>query len=169
MLVLLSTLLLLHLAVFDIFTGHGPSMLPTFALSGEVFLVEALSSYTLPPSTPSPPSSRTLLSSLLYPLFSIRPGDVVLCSNPVKPDHAIAKRVIAMGGQSVRADPRDAASTLVVPAHCVWLQGDCLEASRDSREYGPVPCSLIKGKVVAKLYPLASAHRIVNTLQHRGY
>ena len=166
---LFSAVLLVQFAVLDVFTGHGPSMLPTFAMSGEVFLVEALSSYTLPPSTPSPTSLLTLLTPLLRPLFSIHPGDVVLCSNPVKPDHAVAKRVIAMEGQSVRADPRDPSSAFVVPARCVWLQGDCLEASRDSREYGPVPSSMIKGKVVAKLYPLSAARRIVNTLQYRGW
>ena len=172
-LLLVSVVLLLHSTVVDVFTGNGPSMLPTFALSGEVFLVEALSSHLLrlshaPPDFPSPTtplaspalSFSSLLLPVLRPLFSIQAGDVVLCSNPVKADHSIAKRVIALPGEAVRSRVEDASSLLVVPSGCVWLQGDCLEASRDSREYGPVPIALIRGKVVAKLWPLHAARRI---------
>ena len=91
-LLLCSVVVLVHAVVLDVFTGHGPSMLPTFAASGEVFLVEALSSLTLTSSSPSPSSAPLplshVLSSLVAPLlrllFSIRPGDVVLCWNPLK-------------------------------------------------------------------------------------
>lgn len=37
----------------------------------------------------------------------------------------------------------------VPPGH-VWLIGDNLPASRDSRLYGPVPMALIDGKVIAR-------------------
>jgi len=33
----------------------------------------------------------------------------------------------------------------------VWLQGDNLIMSRDSREYGPVPLGLVKGRVVCQV------------------
>lgn len=36
--------------------------------------------------------------------------------------------------------------------HC-WVEGDNLEWSRDSRHFGPMPMALIKGKVVAKVFP----------------
>lgn len=36
--------------------------------------------------------------------------------------------------------------------HC-WVHGDNLDNSRDSRHYGPVPLGLIKGKVVARVWP----------------
>jgi hypothetical protein len=38
-----------------------------------------------------------------------------------------------------------------VPRGHVWLQGDNLILSRDSREYGPVPLALVKGRVIAQV------------------
>lgn len=45
---------------------------------------------------------------------------------------------------------------LQVPPGHVWLQGDNLVLSRDSREYGPVPLALMKGRVVAQVRAAAS-------------
>ena len=42
---------------------------------------------------------------------------------------------------------------LQVPAGHIWIQGDNLPASLDSRQYGPVPLALVRGRVVAQLYP----------------
>jgi inner membrane protease subunit 1 len=44
----------------------------------------------------------------------------------------------------------------------MWTTGDNLPHSLDSRAYGPVPLGLVKGKVLAKLYPELSW--IVNPL-----
>jgi hypothetical protein len=38
-----------------------------------------------------------------------------------------------------------------VPTGHVWLTGDNLILSRDSREYGPVPLALMRGRVVAQV------------------
>lgn len=38
-----------------------------------------------------------------------------------------------------------------VPKGHVWVCGDNLTASRDSRVYGPVPIGLVKGRIVAKV------------------
>jgi hypothetical protein len=38
-----------------------------------------------------------------------------------------------------------------VPKGHVWLEGDNLIVSRDSREYGPVPLALIKGRAVLQV------------------
>ena len=48
--------------------------------------------------------------------------------------------------------------------HC-WLLGDNLPDSRDSRVYGPVPLALIKGKVIARLWPWSDIGWIENNLQ----
>ncbi len=37
--------------------------------------------------------------------------------------------------------------------------------SRDSREYGPVPLALVKGKVLAKVWPLGEMKWIRNGLE----
>jgi len=39
-----------------------------------------------------------------------------------------------------------------VPKGHVWLQGDNLLHSRDSREYGPIPLALIKGRVMYQVH-----------------
>lgn len=38
-----------------------------------------------------------------------------------------------------------------IPTGHVWLQGDNLIMSRDSREYGPVPLALVRGRVVCQV------------------
>lgn len=43
--------------------------------------------------------------------------------------------------------------TLVVPNQCVWLEGDCPLFSMDSRQYGPIHVSNIRGKLVYRLWP----------------
>ena len=48
--------------------------------------------------------------------------------------------------------------------HC-WVLGDNLPESRDSRMYGPIPLALIKGKVIARVYPWSDIGWIENNLQ----
>lgn len=42
---------------------------------------------------------------------------------------------------------------ITVPQGHVFLVGDNLANSTDSRQYGPVPLGLIRGKVIARLWP----------------
>jgi len=41
-----------------------------------------------------------------------------------------------------------------IPRGHIWLQGDNVDRSKDSRSYGPVPYALVTGKVVAQVWPL---------------
>merc|ERR1712146_87084 len=43
---------------------------------------------------------------------------------------------------------------LVPPGH-IWLEGDNPYNSTDSRDYGPVPIALLKGKIMFQLYPFS--------------
>ena len=54
--------------------------------------------------------------------------------------------------------------TQVPEGHC-WLIGDNVDASRDSRFYGPLPLALIKGKVIARVWPLDRRGWFENTLK----
>lgn len=49
----------------------------------------------------------------------------------------------------------------VPQGHC-WITGDNLESSRDSRTFGPLPLALVRGKVLAKIWPLSEARWIRN-------
>ncbi|KAM7260630.1 hypothetical protein ACFE04_011303 [Oxalis oulophora] len=109
---------------------YGPSMLPTLNKNGDVVLVEHVS----------------------HRLGKVGPGDVVLVKSPVDPRKNLTKRVLAMEGDKVTffTDPRDphlSSPTVEVPKGHVWIQGDNVYASHDSRHFGPVPYGLIQGKV----------------------
>ncbi|KAJ1555020.1 hypothetical protein HK405_003436 [Cladochytrium tenue] len=140
--------------LFDITMCSGPSMLPTFNTIGDVVFVEYF-------------TWRWLRSVSL--------GDVVVAVSPISPDRAICKRVLGMPGDTVLRDPTLSTTDFIVvrtaalvalcflcfegltkpyvpPGH-VWLQGDNMSNSTDSRVYGPVPMGLLRGRVRARLFP----------------
>lgn len=101
-------------------------------------------------------------------------GDVVVAVSPADPTRIVCKRVLGLPGDTVLVDPREifdeplaapgsvaatfarlhSAQAIVVPQGHVWLVGDNLSNSTDSRNYGAVPLALVKGRVVARLYPV---------------
>ncbi|WOH03061.1 hypothetical protein DCAR_0522452 [Daucus carota subsp. sativus] len=115
---------------------HGPSMLPTMNLTGDVILAEHISSR--------------------FGKLSV--GDVVLVSSPENPRKTVTKRILGLEGDKVAflVDPSFGSGnyrTIVVPKGHVWIQGDNIYASKDSRHFGPVPYGLIHGKVFCRLWP----------------
>ena len=42
-----------------------------------------------------------------------------------------------------------------VPSGHLWLQGDNKDNSTDSRDYGPVPYGMLRGKVFLNLWPMS--------------
>jgi signal peptidase I len=78
-------------------------------------------------------------------------GDIVVVQNPHRPNGTVCKRVLGLPGDHVLLDKQ--ASLLVVPDGHVWIEGDHPRNSNDSRMYGPVPASLIVGRVVARIWP----------------
>ncbi|OMP02548.1 Peptidase S26A, signal peptidase I [Corchorus capsularis] len=87
----------------------------------------------------------------------LRPGDVVIIGSPVKPGRIVTKRLIGMEGDQVTyvVDPMnsDRCQTIVVPKGHVWVEGDNIYASKDSRLYGAIPYGLIRGKAFWKVLP----------------
>jgi inner membrane protease subunit 1 len=110
-------------------------MLPTMAESGEMVLNDRLT-YTLFPS-------------------SLRRGDLLVFTSPLDPTRTVCKRIVGLPGDVVCVDPTGvfAPSTehVIVPQGHVWVVGDNMAYSRDSRMYGPVPMGLIKGRLIARV------------------
>lgn len=96
-------------------------------------------------------------------------GDLVIASHPLLPERTVGKRIIAMGGDTVEVNPGSlrpakseagggegeggAGEYLRVPPGHVWLQGDNLSNSTDSRDYGPVPLALVLARVEGRVSP----------------
>ena len=64
----------------------------------------------------------------------------------------------------VTAKAREQRMIQVPEGHC-WLLGDNLTESRDSRIYGPIPLALIKGKVIARVFPWRERGWLANSLE----
>ncbi|KAI9024424.1 peptidase S24/S26A/S26B/S26C [Phycomyces nitens] len=110
----------------------GPSMLPTFNMTGDVVLADHISGYFSKPNI----------------------GDVVICMAPHAPGRFVMKRVVGLPGDSVCFDVTTKERKYVeVPEGHLWLSGDNMSNSNDSRTYGPVPMGLLRGRVVARLWP----------------
>jgi len=118
-------------------------MMPTFNPQGDVALVEHIT------------TSLELL----------QPGDVVIATSVQNPRQTVCKRILGLGGdiiqvvQSMDGPNRNGLmrveKTLVeIPKGHVWLQGDNVMNSTDSRQYGPVPYATIKGRVLCRIWPL---------------
>ncbi|KAM4602763.1 mitochondrial inner membrane protease subunit 1 [Polymixia lowei] len=88
-------------------------------------------------------------------LYKIEKGDIVIAKSPFDPHMNICKRVIGLEGDKVcTSGPSDIFKThTYVPRGHVWLEGDNLRNSSDSRIYGPIPYALIRGRVCLKLWP----------------
>ncbi|KAM4744319.1 mitochondrial inner membrane protease subunit 1 isoform 1-T2 [Anableps anableps] len=86
-------------------------------------------------------------------LFKIQKGDIVIAKSPFDPQMNICKRVIGLEGDKIcTSAPSDLFKThTYVPMGHVWLEGDNLRNSTDSRNYGPIPYGLIRGRVCLKV------------------
>lgn len=78
-------------------------------------------------------------------------GDIVVVAKPTDPSQRVCKRITGMPRDFVLIDPSDPHShdMIQVPDGHIWVTGDNLSHSIDSRTYGPLPMALIKGRVVA--------------------
>jgi len=113
---------------------------------------------------PTLADSGTLVlhSRLALRLSPLARGNLVTAVSPLDPAHQVLKRVMGLPGDVVCVDPtgeRRLADVewCTVPAGHVWLAGDNQSNSTDSRDYGPVPMGLIRGKIVARVRPSSSS------------
>ena len=75
---------------------------------------------------------RLLVNRLAYVLSAPRPGDAIVLRDPEHPERLLLKRVASV-------PPGDCAD-------CVFVVGDNPPASRDSRQFGPIPRASVIGR-----------------------
>lgn len=98
---------------------------------------------------------REILEHVMSPI-SI--GDVVIAQNPNRPG-TICKRILGLPGDQVivfndRAGTIGGTNIQIVPDNHVWLEGDNPNNSLDSRQSGPISLALLRGRAVARIWPL---------------
>ena len=85
----------------------------------------------------------------------VRRGDLIDFVSPRDPTFSVCKRVIGIQGDVVCLDPSGKSANknewVKVPIGYLWVTGDNLSNSIDSRVYGPIPLALVKGKIVARV------------------
>ncbi|MBY6275452.1 signal peptidase I [Symbiobacterium thermophilum] len=117
---------------------------------------------------------RVLVNKFIYKLVrDPRPGDIIVFKYPRQPERDFIKRVVAVAGDTVEmrggvvyvnGEPFNEAPTVrlsagdfgpvVVPPDSVFVLGDNRSNSEDSRYFGEVPLSHIRGLAVARIWPL---------------
>jgi signal peptidase I len=144
-------ILLLHWFVLQISIVRGHSMEPSLA-----------------------DGDRLVVDRLCYCMHAVERFDVVVLRSPTDPAVDYVKRVIAVPGDRVRIehglvlvndepiesgfehiDDRAHMAERRVPHDCCFVLGDNRPVSCDSREFGLVPLSSLKGKVRARFWPFS--------------
>ena len=137
------------------FTGFGMSLIGLFAfavfmnLNFRTVIVDGRS--MLPTLNPE---ERVVVSKAYWLVGPVHDGDIVVIHDPTAPGFII-KRVFRMGGEQVPVDKWPSFHHLTegpytVPEGNVFVLGDNLTQSEDSRVFGPVPFNRIVGKVVVR-------------------
>lgn len=82
-------------------------------------------------------------------------GDVVFALAPGFFFRPVCKRICGVPGDEIHYENpyTKQQECLIIPDNHVWLLGDNSSLSGDSRHYGPVPKSNLRGRIVCKLWP----------------
>jgi signal peptidase I len=85
------------------------------------------------------PGDRLLVDRRAYRSREPQPGDIVLLDDPEAPGRSLLKRIAPA--------PPD------TPDGMIWVVGDHGSASRDSRQFGPVPREMVRGRAFFRYAP----------------
>lgn len=110
-------------------------MLPTLGTQGELVI-------------------ENKLSVLLNPASFTR-GELIVLKSPLDPDRLVCKRILGLPGDTICVDPTgqyaNSKEHVLVPKGHLWIGGDNMEYSRDSRTYGPVSMGLVQSFLFARV------------------
>ena len=91
-------------------------------------------------------SNAILVEKFFYKrIRKIKRGDIIIAKSPIDSSIDICKRIIHL--------ENDYVDNIKIPKNHVWIEGDNKNNSLDSRIHGPIPVSLIYGRVLFSLYP----------------
>lgn len=115
---------------------------------------------------------RLFVERVSYLLRSPRRGDIVVLNLPARPGDSLIKRAIALAGETIEIrdgqvfingqpleEPyvhfrsSDSMPPYVVPTNAVFVMGDNRGFSNDSRAFGPVPLSALRGRAWFRYWP----------------
>ena len=100
-----------------------------------------------------------LVDHFLFKYFGLKQGDIIVSKSPLEKDTQICKRLIHLPGEDYSwRDNYQYEQHIKIPENHYWLEGDNKAQSFDSRQHGPIPKQLVKGKVLLSLYPLKIIH-----------
>jgi nickel-type superoxide dismutase maturation protease len=85
------------------------------------------------------PGDRLLVDTQAYRGRAPSTGEIVLLEDPESPGRSLVKRV-------AQAPPG-------TPEGMLWVLGDDEIGSRDSRQFGPVPTEIVRGRVYFRYAP----------------
>ncbi|ODN84120.1 signal peptidase I, variant [Cryptococcus amylolentus CBS 6039] len=171
---ILATLHLVSSTLAELRICSGFSMLPTLSQHGDCVLVSPLSYWSL--LSGSHKKTKPQRGDVVVATSPMNPSQAV-CKRvlgvegdliEIEPRRGGQRKWIDAGGHGFLVDIPDEEAAMdnvlvpqrhgegqwvKVPKGHVWLVGDNLSNSTDSRKYGPVPIAMVKGKVLARVYP----------------
>ena len=149
-----------------------------FALAGAI-RAWVVQPYVIPSGSMIPTielQDRVVANKFIYRFTEPERGDIVVFDDPTGSVDTLIKRVIAVGGETVDivagevfvdgvaldepythdlpTEPGPQEMPYTVPQGSVWLMGDYRTNSADSRVFGDVPLSQVRGRAVFRFWPL---------------
>lgn len=119
---------------------------------------------------------RVVANKFIYRFTEPKRGDIVVLDDPTGSVDTLIKRVIAVGGETVDlidgavvvdgvvldepythglpSAPMGQQMPYTVPEGSVWLMGDYRTNSADSRVFGAVPLSEVRGRAIFRFWPI---------------
>ena len=119
---------------------------------------------------------RVIANKFIYRFNDPEAGDVVVLDDPTGTVPTLIKRVVAVGGQTVDlvdgvvvvdgvslvepytygkpSYPQTQPMPYTVPEDSIWVMGDNRTDSQDSRYFGAVPVSEVRGKAFFRFWPI---------------
>lgn len=119
---------------------------------------------------------RVVANKFIYRFTDPERGDIVVLDDPTGSVDTLIKRVVGMGGETIDiidgkvlidgepldepythglpTDPMTLEMPYEIPEGSVWLMGDYRTNSADSRVFGAVPLTEIKGRAIFRFWPI---------------